>query len=276
MSNQQLGEELSQMKELAPNNLFLKKLSKEKISRESDVSSIVFDAGSKESGVDNNLVNDIIELLTHKEENVRDFMKNLILQQLAFGGIQKAKQFVKHIPPHYLKYLGIYDDINTNLNDLNSEAFITQYIQHNPHLVVSKDLWGMFRRGEIKTSQESITLPDADLSDSVLLNPRLSFISMLQSNGNYMLFKRDSSNPSRFVAIPLLGKGNIREYNLNQTIAESSFIENNPVEGWYKADSPLQRYSPEEYSRVKSIISQKLTLGINNPDSKDAILKICK
>lgn len=276
MSNQQLVEELSQMKELIPNNLFLKKLSIEKISRESDVSSIVFDAGSKESGVDNNLVNDIIELLTHKEENVRDFMKNLILQQLAFGGIQKAKQFVKHIPPHYLKYLGIYDDINTNLNDLNSEAFITQYIQHNPHLVVSKDLWGMFRRGEIKTSQESITLPDADLSDSVLLNPRLSFISMLQSNGNYMLFKRDSSNPSRFVAIPLLGKGNIREYNLNQTIAESSFIENNPVEGWYKADSPLQRYSPEEYSRVKSIISQKLTLGINNPDSKDAILKICK
>lgn len=276
MSNQELVDSLSNMKELVTNNLFLKKLSVEKISREGDVNMIVFDAGSKESGVDNNLVNDIIELLTHKEDTVKDFMKNLILQQLAFGGIQKAKQFVKHIPPHYLKHLGVYDDINANLNELNTEAFITQYIQHNPHLVVSKELWGLYRRGEVKLTQETITLPDADLSNSVLHNPRLSFISMLQSNGKYMLFKRDSIHPDRFVSIPLLGKNAIREYSLNDVVAESQFDENNPKEGWYNSQIDSDQISPEEYSRVKNIINTKLTLGLNNPDSEEAIVKICK
>ena len=276
ISNNSLIELAEEIRDMNPNNLFLKKLSVEKLNRDNNINILVFDGGSKETGIDNNMVNDIIDLLVHNDPTVVNFMKNLILQQLSFGGIQQAKQFVKHIPPHYLKHLGIYSLINDNLNALDYNSFIGQYIQHNPNLVVSDELLKLYRSGGIKITQESFILPDAEMTPEITNNERYAYISILESNGQYTLFKRDANKPNLFTAVPVLGQGSIREYSNKESIPESKFPNNNPKEKWYKRPDSMTSLPIEEYNRVRSIINTKLGIGIRTPDSENAIVKVCK
>lgn len=272
----QLVDSLDTVKESNPDNLFFKKLTVEKMERNNPNSKlVVFDAGAQDSSIDNNIVNDIIEALTSTDAYTREYTHELILSQLANGGIQKAKQFVKHIPPHYLKHIGIYKDINSLLSNVEGESFLTQYIQHNPELVASKALYEEYRKGRIVMSKEAIILPDI-VTDSVITNNSINdYISMQLSNGSYMLFMRQSKGSSTFIRIPTLGKSNIREYNINNDVASSRFEMNNPSEGWYK-QTGSDILNDSDYNVIKNIIQQKLTEGINNPDSEDAIVKVCK
>ena len=265
-------------------NTFIKRLKVVDINGfESPISlfNIEYDATGKEPLEENNIVNDIILLLKNdntfvfddKTYRYSDIMKQLILHQMLTGGVQYTNQFVKHIPVYYLKELGLYRNIYKNLNkDGIYERFREQYIQHNPNLVNSNSLAVAMKEGVYKTEGGILKLPGN-------ISNQGAYISYLEKNGNYKLFKQSASDSNTFIQIPTLGKKQVLEYDINaEGTISSVFSPNNPSVNHYNdKDNKLERLRTinKTMQDFNSYVNSKLALGKRDNKNPNGIVYKC-
>ena len=242
---------------------------------------IEYDATGKEPLEENNIVNDIILLLKNdntfvfddKPYKYSDIMKQLILHQMLTGGVQYTNQFVKHIPVYYLKELGLYRNIYKNINkDGIYERFREQYIQHNPNLVNSNSLAIAIKEGVYKTEGGILKLPGN-------ISNQGAYISYLEKNGNYKLFKQSASDSNTFIQIPTLGKKQVLEYDINaEGTISSVFSPNNPSVNHYNdKDNKLERLKTinKTMQDFNSYVNSKLALGKRDNKNPNGIVYKC-
>lgn len=275
-------------------NTFIKKLvrvdeqeseNRKRVTKVASLHNLHYNASTLDSVEENGIVNDIIELIksdknfTYKGKTfkVSDIGKALVTHQLVTGGIQKAKQFVKHIPPQYLADIGIYDKANTVLAfDESIALFKEQYIQHFPNLVASTSLNVAIADDKVKIENNILTLTVEEL----VLEGAGNYISVAHPSGTYDLYKRSYSKTNQFYRIPTLGKNGINEYDVNaKGVVRSIFENNNPKYEWYAADDVMNILAEKEIlpKQLTDSISDKLTKGRDNTyDGTDKITKVCK
>lgn len=242
---------------------------------------IEYDATGKEPLEENNIVNDIILLLKNdntfvfddKTYRYSDIMKQLILHQILTGGVQYTNQFVKHIPVYYLKELGLYRNIYKNLNKNEIyEKFREQYIQHNPNLVNSNSLAIAIKEGVYKNEGGILKLPGN-------ISNQGAYISYLEKNGNYKLFKQSASNSNTFIQIPTLGKKQVLEYDINaEGTVSSVFSPNNPrVNHYNDKANKLERLKNmnKTMQDFNSYVNSKLALGKRDNKNPNGIVYKC-
>lgn len=277
---------------LLPYNTFIKRLNIINENKEelNPLNNIIYNASSRETVEENGIVSDILSMLqdtTSFEYNGRSYTFNeiaqdLIKHQMLTGGIQRANQFVKHIPPHYLKLIGLYNtitDIINNYSGIKNDKFQEQYIQHNPYLVASSQLRDMYLKNEIKIKDGIIEFDTIALSQDMLEENARNYISIPNTNGFYSLFKRNPYNINQFIQIPTLGKNGIKEYNADATnVIDSIFVSNNPETNWYQREETLQQITKSgiPLELIADTIKTRLAIGLENPESNNAIVKICK
>ena len=265
-------------------NTFIKRLKVVDINGfESPISlfNIEYDATGKEPLEENNIVNDIILLLKNDNTFVfndkiytySDIMKQLILHQMLTGGVQYTNQFVKHIPVYYLKELGLYRSIYKNLNKNGIyERFREQYIQHNPNLVNSNSLAIAIKEGVYKPEGGILKLPGN-------ISNQGAYISYLEKNGNYKLFKQSASDSNTFIQIPTLGKKQVLEYDINaEGTISSVFSPNNPSVNHYNdKDNKLERLRTinKTMQDFNSYVNSKLALGKRDNKNPNGIVYKC-
>lgn len=279
---------------LLPYNTFIKRLSIVNENPETIIplNNVVYNASSRETVEENGVVNDILSLLQDNNTfeyngqtyKYSDLGAMLVSHQMLTGGIQKAKQFVKHIPPYYLKAIGLYNNIDNIINgtDFSKTAqFAEQYLQHYPEYVSSLQLQEDINSGLMQNKDGILTLPELLLSNEDLQSFNKNYISYMDSNGKYNLFKRSINDPYKFIQIPILGKHGIKEYNVNTSygnVTESIFEENNPIAKWYNNEHLIEQIINKGLSEdyIGSVIKNKLELGKTNMNDEEAIVKICK
>lgn len=228
---------LKDSRRLANNTLFnriiFKKIetnhSIEKVIIEKDVDSInlvsvtplnlVFDAFSSDMfGEENSYLHDMIAILEHADEDIRNIGHRLVEHQLLTSGIQRGTQFIRHIPVSYLKNLGLFHDVtNRIVNDENIfDNFFEQYIQHFPQIVYSKGLELEIRKinGKYFKKNDNIFVSKNTPEEYESKNRCLNYVSIIE-NRRLVLFKRNRTNNEMFEKIPILGSSLIREFNIN-------------------------------------------------------------
>lgn len=278
--------------DLLPYNSFIKRLSvlNENKDDVNVLNNIKYDASGVDTISENGMVLDIISLLKNgdtfqyegKDYSFGQIGQLLIAHQMITGGIQKANEFIKHIPPHYLKAVNLYNNIIKNLTtnpDLYN-LFLEQYLQHNPNLVVSPALNEAYKAGIIKIQDGVIKFDSKPtLSERVVGDSTYNYISIQNPNNTYSLFKRSNIDEYKFIRIPVLGKNQILEYDINANkVVESIFEENNPNGKWYKNEHLLRELEERnlEPNAIKNEIDRKLSLGEKDKTNINAILKVCK
>ena len=265
-------------------NTFIKRLKVVDINEFDSPSSLFnveYDATGKEPLEENNIVNDIILLLkndnpfvfNNKTYTYSDIMKQLILHQMITGGVQYTNQFVKHIPVYYLKELGLYNNIYNNINKNGIyERFREQYIQHNPNLVNSNSLAIAMKERIYKNEGGILTLPGNIANEG-------AYISYMEKEGNYKLFKQSASNPNMFIQIPTLGKKQVLEYDINaEGTVSSIFFNNNPRVNHYNDKSnKLERLKTlnKTMKDFNSYVNSKLALGKRDNKNPNGIVYKC-
>jgi ribosomal protein L23 len=146
------------------NNSFLQRLSFRKDNDNPNAPSLLeYNASAKEGVDETKLYVDFLDLFLNVkslgivngvEYTTRDLAQELVEYSYVTGGIQEATQFLKMIPPMYLKEMGFMDDVaNFDFNDTDTIGLIhsetslphetvstwgMQFIQHNPNLIKEK------------------------------------------------------------------------------------------------------------------------------------------
>ena len=189
------------------------------------------------------------------------------------GGVQYTNQFVKHIPVYYLKELGLYKNIYNNINKNGIyERFREQYIQHNPNLVNSNSLAIAMKERIYKNEGGILTLPGNIANEG-------AYISYMEKEGNYKLFKQSASNPNMFIQIPTLGKKQVLEYDINaEGTINSVFSPNNPrVNHYNDKDNKLERLKNmnKTMKDFNSYVNSKLALGKRDNKNPNGIVYKC-
>lgn len=162
------------------------------------------------------LENNTLELGTRNGNIVTPFtlMKDLINYQLVTGGIQKANQFIKHIPVGYYEQLGLYETSVENFKKLTTiEPFINQFVQHNPQYFVNY------------SSNEEIgldTIKDVNISESV---HDLKVVAKDSSSPIYV-YKTPTVNSPYLVKLDTLGYKGTKEYSFDSRIGVSTVYGN--------------------------------------------------
>lgn len=182
---------------------------------------IKYNAASAESIDEDLIVQSIIDLLESKsvigERNGKEvtgftLMRDLINYQIVTGGIQKANQFIKHIPVAYYEALGVYTNSVSNYRNLEStEAFVTQYIQHNPEQFAVQS-----KRSDIGSNIINSSTEDSHLFD----NKDLVVIQGVTNEP--FIYKRIDPNKSIFVKLDKLGYEGLNEYDFTNKIGKTS------------------------------------------------------
>lgn len=146
------------------NNAFLQRLNFRKDDKNPNAPALLeYNASAKEGVDETKLYIDFLDLFINNrnlgiingvEYTTRDLAQELVEYSYVTGGIQEATQFLKVIPPMYLKEIGFMDEIsNFNFDSAESiglyksdltlphESISTwgmQFIQHNPNLIKEK------------------------------------------------------------------------------------------------------------------------------------------
>lgn len=252
---------------------------------------ILFDASTGNSFEEDRLLHDMIELIESEEViegigKVSDLANDLINHQLVTSGVQKAKQFIKHIPYYHLHNKGVYKAMKDIVLE-NDNYFLEQNIQHNPEAVFSqaldtelRDDEGLFsedagiiiKQGAEKRLENPSTVQKAGFRD---------YVSIKSGKYGYRLFKRSPYNPDVFQEISLLGTKGVTEYDaVAKGTITSGFPDNQPLYGWGDqrllfVEAASKGYLPSE---VNSKLKELERAGEEDEDKTDPnkIYKKCE
>jgi hypothetical protein len=204
-----------------------------------------YNAGSIEMN-EEIIINSIIDMLVNntylgvynnKNYTTRNLAEDLIAYQMITSGIQQSNNFIKFIPIEYLKNIGYYNNmianyqLFTNEDFVNSvsEAFYTQYIQHNPD---------EFYNEEIAKNYEVV---DGKLFSNGTIKRPLVVLSGLMPN-SYRIFKYNKDIKD-FVELDTLGYKGLQEYDMWSSFAGKSTVYiqqvNNNIDVLNKSNLPV-------------------------------------
>lgn len=231
--NVSLARYLGEIKNLLPNRFFINKL--EIGDTNGDLNeigafpnAIRYNAAAADSMEENYVREDIIQLLESRQElpslngesmDSRKLMEKLIYHQFLTGGVQKANEFIKHIPVEILESMGIFKAAYNNVfgTDVKkgklATAFLNQYIQHNP------------KKFYIEPNKR---------------NPEKEYLFEIEeAEGTLKGYSIKLKNPTtkQFVEVDALGTGTHLEYDYSNEIGKSMIYMNQTAENNAITDS---------------------------------------
>lgn len=285
---------------LLPNNRLIGKLIVDTVDEGGPESmatlNVIFDATTGDSFEEDRLLQDMIELIESNEtirlsENgnsyaVKDLARDLVYHQMVTSGVQKANQFIKHIPYYHLKNIGLYKNMQ-NLVESADSNFLEQFIQHYPELVYSEELnrqlglaqgFGMFSE-----SNGIITMKGANTYKNLgeVSTGYTDYVSVKNADDGYTLYKRSSFNPDTYLAISTLGMKGMTEYDAAaKTTIKSGFEENVPPYEWGTKSELMKEAYAKGYtpSEIRGKMKDLEEAGKDDTDKTDPnkIYKICE
>lgn len=204
-----------------------------------------------------------------KPMTIQKLAQNLVTYSYLEGGIQKATQFIRHIPLEYLDVFGIADNLNNvNLNKLSSFGvdstklqdkyyvgdLVKQYIQHNPRKVSSTDeLDDFFVLDEM--GENFLHSFDKDLVQQGIKNSGVNLYQLLEGSKGLGYYK-----------IPILGTTGMNEYNFDKSV--NSLINRNEP----KVDSQKSiEITPNKIPYIFNESSLDLIKQLDNPLAKEYV-----
>lgn len=284
-------------------NRFIKKLSFTSLSGDmkdgtNGMLNPIFNASSAETFDEDHLVYDVIDILEsvdsvtiHPLEGesyelpIKELGEMLVLHQLSIGATQEAIQFIKHIPPGYLKNLGVYNYIKDEVfYNHRSNVFYEQYVQHNPKLVLSEFISNDINGASTEFTQDPVSgyiYSNRVISDNTRLEEGYAevpfgdstYFSILNSAGEAVLYKQSAMNKGVFIPIDTLGKSRIREYDASATGTIKSMFSDNS-HGFYEESNEVKAELDNKNILLHTITTEIASL-MEMPDSERGIVKKC-
>ena len=287
-------QELSKTEPWFNRNNFLSSLTYE-INKNGEPSRVMFDAASGENFDEKSLYEGFTSLLTKElfigefngvRYTTRGLAQDLIAAAFLEGGTQAAKQYVKFIPPSYLKTMNFgkylndfdftFDDfggilVDGKLDYNNPSSFTRQFFQNNPsknkvvelfmiegtptELPMSFELTGDFLQNNIFEIK--------DPRDGKMVKTQTKFLSIPnESTKRYAMYEFDA-NSRMYHRIPVLGSGNnFDEYSINGN-SVSVINKNNPTVKASKAIAPLKNPSPIVDESDKTVKTEIQPIKLN-------------
>lgn len=173
-------------------------------------STIGYNATSAETIDSDLIVQSIIELLENNtvigQRNGKDvtgytLMRDLINYQIVNGALQKANQFIKYIPIRYLENTGIYKTAIKNYRSVNNtEAFVTQFIQHHPEYF-------------------SVSGSEMVLGGNMIEIPEATSALQVFKDGDMLYVYKNIPDTNYFVKLDIAGDKGRLEYDYTKTVA---------------------------------------------------------
>lgn len=211
---------------LYANNLLIQRLFYEL--DEKSINKILYRASTDESTEEKEITRSFLSLLTGNSQE-QSFARDLIAYNYITGGNQTSVGFAKYIPTGYLFTTNYKDIDNQDVNNINSEAFIRQFVQNNYSIakkVPQKTFNGFFK---VENGLAAVKI----FKGNPLLNDKQEFIYPyihIQESGKnniHHLYELNKST-NTYVRIPLAGtyKVGFDEYDFNKSMI-SSIIESN-------------------------------------------------
>lgn len=287
-------QELSKTEPWFNRNNFLSSLTYE-INKNGEPSRVMFDAASGENFDEKSLYEGFTSLLTKElfigefngvRYTTRGLAQDLIAAAFLEGGTQAAKQYVKFIPPSYLKTMNFgkylndfdftFDDfggilVDGKLDYNNPSSFTRQFFQNNPsknkvvelfmiegtptELPMSFELTGDFLQNNIFEIK--------DPRDGKMVKTQTKFLSIPnESTKRYAMYEFDA-NSRMYHRIPVLGSGNnFDEYSINGN-SVSVINKNNPTVKASKAIAPLKNPPPIVDESDKTVKTEIQPIKLN-------------
>ncbi len=196
------------------------------------------------------------------------------------GGIQEVTQFVKHVPIEYLISNNFAENLRKiNIDDdfINQDAFVRQYIQHNPMGIKAKIRYDDLNKNIEGNVNKAFNLVSFELNNETTrkylleyngLPPYIriydagSFIKnkKVRKKGSVLLFAL--MNDGKYYRIPVLGIHGMNEYNFDKTSLQKSMINT------YNANTIYNRVIPTDKDYRKSLSIYGLDKNTGNTVSK--------
>jgi len=211
-----------------------------------------------------------------KDLTGKDLANILINHQMITGGVQKANQFIKHIPTFYLKQLDYYNQLDSFRKEFSNfeigiiisnflQRFKIQYFQHNPKEAYNSFIEKVINEG-VKDPESDTIFEVTGVEDKVLVNntniqfPDIFSVRHPNSKG-YVLYVLNEDGT--YHAVDNLGERDVLEYNLH-TDKQFSMIPDNRFFNEYNNRTSVEVINPITLETLNSLIEKEL------------IIKICK
>lgn len=212
---------------LYANNLLIQRLFYELDDK--SINKILYRASTDESTEEKEITRSFLSLLTGNSQE-QSFARDLIAYNYITGGNQTSVGFAKYIPTGYLFTTNYKDIDNLDYNNINSEAFVRQFVQNNYSIakkISQKQFNNFFNfENDIATVKKFTDNPLLN-QDQKLIYPYIHIQESGKNNVHYLYELNESTNT--YVRIPLAGtyKVGFDEYDFKKSIITSVVESNN-------------------------------------------------